>query len=386
MTSLITIPRIGLSRIGRNRLVTTSFDGALDNLFNATAEEISGFSGSSYAIKSSRENDPFGNPYPHGVLIPGCVGDVNYKIYATVKGKGSTSAWRAGPAFDTSDEWATIQGVYRILVDGDASGYHPGAMFYGSTVEETYYDLYLGRVAIEQITNSERAAYSDEVLGLFAVDVPALSGTVDTRMQYAPTALAKLRSGTGTIKIALVGDSLIADTSNGSIGELLERSYPGITVTVRCFALGSHGVSTPEGDGWVDHDKSSIYTFAPDLIYQGGISDSYDTAADWATLISDYRANIDGVEIIVGSPTRDASYLPTYDTTRIDFVSAVADANNVAFFDATKAYYTWIEAAGITEGNDTVLRDGLHTNYKGQEAISRCLAWFLGASSANNGS
>lgn len=350
-------PQPPLAVTPANRVLTTHFERDTVGKYNALVVSP-GYDGARFAVAQ----DP-NAPLEFGACVAADPW-TSYWVTAVIKGKGY-GQYVYSPFIQTLNQFDSADWIYyRGIVRTPSSGQMRGALFVDGG------NAQLGYAAIDEWTDLQRAEYNDWIMSDFALDVPAATGTLAQRLALAPNALDKIVNG-GTLKIACVGDSLMMDTCQSSWPELVMRTFPALTIQWQIWGINQTGAT-----GWLAADKSSIYAWAPDLIYFGGISSDYDATQDWYDLVDAFRANIPGVELILGSKVRaDAADVSG------PKVQAIAAAKSCVFYPAAATYNSWLAPMvaehGFSEG--TIIRDGTHFNVPGWEVAGRCLAGFLGA-------
>ncbi|NUQ65053.1 MAG: hypothetical protein HUU20_21525 [Pirellulales bacterium] len=119
----------------------------------------------------------------------------------------------------------------------------------------------------------------------------------DGRWQLIPKTIQRLREG-GTLRIVMLGDSIVNDTASSQYELLLERMYPKCKVVKIRSVRGSTGCWWYKEEGRVDE---WVLKHEPDLLMIGGISQRDDTESIRA-VIQQVRAARPQVEVMLLSP------------------------------------------------------------------------------------
>jgi hypothetical protein len=117
------------------------------------------------------------------------------------------------------------------------------------------------------------------------------------RWRFIPKTMERLREG-GTLRIVMLGDSIINDTGSSQYELLLERMYPKCKVEKIRSVRGSTGCWWYKEEGRVN---DWVLKHAPDLLMIGGISQRDDTESIRA-VIHQVRAARPQVEVMLMSP------------------------------------------------------------------------------------
>jgi len=101
------------------------------------------------------------------------------------------------------------------------------------------------------------------------VDLPA------ERLARLPNTMKRLREGS-TLRIVMLGDSIVNDTARGCWHELVARHYPKCKIVCYTCVRGSTGCWFYRQPGKVE---KYVLAQRPDLVVIGGISHRYDVDA-----------------------------------------------------------------------------------------------------------
>ena len=200
------------------------------------------------------------------------------------------------------------------------------------------------------------------------------------RFENIPKTMSKLRDG-GELRMVLLGDSIMGNTSDSSFEQLLMRDYP------KCKIVKIPSVRSSTGCKYY-RDKNRVQDYVlqhnPDLLVIGGISNGGDAEAV-RSVIQQVRAMKPAVEILLLAPVfgrAEDEHIRTFtreiDTTTSNFrfnLQKVAAGEKCAFFDMTSPWWTYIQGSGKTYG--WFMADRVHANDRGRQIIGRLLeSWF----------
>ena len=200
------------------------------------------------------------------------------------------------------------------------------------------------------------------------------------RFKYIPKSMKKLREGS-ELRIVLLGDSIMGNTSGSFFEQLLMRRYPG------CKIKKIVSLRSSTGCNWYQHEnrvEQYVFKHKPELLMIGGISNGRD-AEVVRSVIKQVRAKMPELEIMLitpvfGSPhcSHIKNFTKEIDTSKPNFrwgMQKVAAEENCAFFDMTSPWWSYIEDTGKTYG--WFMGDAVHANKRGCQIIGRLLdIWF----------
>ncbi|QDT62807.1 SGNH/GDSL hydrolase family protein [Calycomorphotria hydatis] len=200
------------------------------------------------------------------------------------------------------------------------------------------------------------------------------------RFQDIPKTMDKLRNG-GELRMVLLGDSIMGNTSASAFELLLMRHYPDCKINKIASLRSSTGCTYYQEDNRV---QDYVLRHNPDLLVIGGISNRDDAEAV-RSVIQQVRAQQPGVEVLLltpvfGSPrgSHITNYTREIDSTTNNFrynMQQVAKEENCAFFDMTGPWWEYIQNSGKTYG--WFMGDAVHANQRGCQIIGRLLEiWF----------
>ena len=205
------------------------------------------------------------------------------------------------------------------------------------------------------------------------------------RWQHLPRTMQTLREG-GTLRVVMLGNSIINDTGNSGWELPVEAQYPGADLQVITSVRGGTGCTYYQHHNRVD---TFVVQYQPDLLMIGGISNHNDTAAI-RSVIRQVRQRMDSgpdgsaPEIMVmsgplgrdGDPRSNPEFtvVPTGDDFRLQLAQMCAAAD-VEYFDMKSAWGEYLSQSHASY--DYYLRDPLHANARGRQVLARMLAEYF---------
>lgn len=201
------------------------------------------------------------------------------------------------------------------------------------------------------------------------------------RWQNLPRTAALLAKPGAELRVVMLGDSIVNDTSRSRWDDLLQESYPKCKITkITCVRGGT-------GCWWFKEPariKKYVLDQKPDLLILGGIShkDDVDSVRE---VIGAVRKAIP-CDILVMAPV--LGYLDPRDDKQwnevahpsgADFRSRLrqmAAERKVGYVDMTAAWGDYLRASG--KPTDWFKRDAVHANDRGEQVVGRILASYLG--------
>ncbi len=200
------------------------------------------------------------------------------------------------------------------------------------------------------------------------------------RFANMPQTMKKLREG-GELRMVLLGDSIMGNTSGSSFELLLMRDYPKCKLNKITSLRSSTGCKYYKEENRV---QDYVLKHKPDLLVIGGISNGGDAEAV-RSVVKQVRAQQPGVEVLLLTPVfgsiNDAhirTFTREIDTTTSNFrfnMQKVAAEEKCAFFDMTGPWWEYIQNSGKTYG--WFMGDAVHANARGCQIIGRLLeCWF----------
>lgn len=200
------------------------------------------------------------------------------------------------------------------------------------------------------------------------------------RFANIPKTMSKLRDG-GELRMVLLGDSIMGNTTSSSFELLLMRDYPKCKIVKIASLRSSTGCKYYREENRV---QDYVLRHNPDLLVIGGISNGGDAEAV-RSVIQQVRAKKPDTEVLLLTPVFGAlkdEHIRTFtreiDTTTSNFrfnMQKVAAEEKCAFFDMTSPWWTTIQDSGKTYG--WFKGDAVHGNARGCQIIGRLLEfWF----------
>lgn len=200
------------------------------------------------------------------------------------------------------------------------------------------------------------------------------------RFANIPKTMSKLRDG-GELRMVLLGDSIMGNTSASSFELLLMRDYPKCKIVKIASLRSSTGCKYYREENRV---QDYVLKHNPDLLMIGGISNGGDAEAV-RSVIQQVRAKKPDTEVLLLTPVFGAlrdEHIRTFtreiDTTTSNFrfnMRKVAAEEKCAFFDMTGPWWAYIQDSGKTPG--WFMGDAVHANNRGCQIIGRLLEmWF----------
>lgn len=196
------------------------------------------------------------------------------------------------------------------------------------------------------------------------------------RFQHLPKTVEKLKNGPA-LKMVLLGDSIMGNTSASEFQLLLERNYPECKIHKIASLRSSTGCKYYQEENRV---QDYVLRHEPDLLVIGGISNG----GDWEavrSVVRQCRAEMPGLEVLLVTPVFGAVHDPhirnwqyALDEAKDPFrfnLKKVAEEEKCAFFDMTAPWYQTILDSGKTYG--WFMGDAVHANDRGCQIIGRLL-------------
>jgi len=215
---------------------------------------------------------------------------------------------------------------------------------------------------------------------IYAAMDPIIYQAPKGRFANIPKTMSKLRDG-GELRMVLLGDSIMGNTSGSSFELLLMRDYPKCKVVKIASLRSSTGCKYYREENRV---QDYVLKHTPDLLVIGGISNGGDAEAV-RSVIRQVRAKKPDTEVLLLTPVFGAmqdAHIKTFtreiDTTTGNFrynMQKVAAEERCAFFDMTGPWWSYVQNSGKTYG--WFMGDSVHANDRGCQIIGRLLEmWF----------
>ncbi len=238
----------------------------------------------------------------------------------------------------------------------------------GFLLNGTVADAFAGMTTLQQID------------AVYATIDPLVYTPPAGRFANIPKTIARLRDG-GELRMVLLGDSIMGNTSGSSFELLLMRDHPKCKVVKIASLRSSTGCKYYKDENRV---QDYVLKHNPDLLVIGGISNGGDAEAV-RSVIRQVRAQKPDTEVLLLTPVFGAmkdEHIKTFtreiDTTTSNFrfnMQKVAAEEKCAFFDMTGPWWQYIQDSGKTYG--WFMGDAVHANARGCQIIGRLLErWF----------
>ena len=229
-------------------------------------------------------------------------------------------------------------------------------------------DAFAGRSPLEKID------------AIYAAMDPIVYAPPAGRFVHLPKTMGRLREG-GDLRVVLLGDSIMGNTSASHFDLLLMRDYPKCRIVKIASLRSSTGCKYYREENRV---QDYVLKHNPDLLVIGGISNGGDAEAV-RSVVRQVRARKPDTEVLLLTPvfgsTHDEhirTFTRDIDTTTGNFrfnLQKVAAEEKCAFFDMTSPWWTYIQQSGKTYG--WFMGDAVHANSRGCQIIGRLLEiWF----------
>ena len=208
-------------------------------------------------------------------------------------------------------------------------------------------------------------------------------------VQYAPPMdrwerLPKTRErllSTGTLRVVMLGDSIVNDTSRSGWDMLVERRHPTCRIEKVTSVRGATGCWWYQESGRV---KEYVLDHRPDLVIIGGISHHSDVASIREVIQQIRSASQADVLLMTGAfgqtdPRDEKSWQAIRDPQSYSEyrkgLEALAYEMSTAFLDMGAAWGAYIRQSG--KDLDWFKRDPIHANERGEQILGHILAGHL---------
>lgn len=197
------------------------------------------------------------------------------------------------------------------------------------------------------------------------------------RWHFIPRAMAKLRQG-GVLRVVMLGDSIVNDTSRSAWEKLVERHYPGCRIEKITSVRGGTGC-------WYYRDPEPLQEYVlrhrPDLLMIGGISHRDDVESIREVIRKVREALEPDPEILLMSPCfgqtdprTDPGWtfeVPAGGSSFRARLKKLAEEEQVEFLDMTGPWGQYLRTCGEDIG--WFKRDIVHANARGEAILGRIL-------------
>ncbi len=262
-------------------------------------------------------------------------------------------------------------------------------------------------VAVEPVGRPAVAAWADALWSTMP-PLPPNVAQPPSAVQFSPFRVtAEGGCATHTVRVVMLGDSIVNDTGNSPWEVLVERHHPGLRLEVVTSVRGGTGCWFYQREGRV---KPYVLDHAPDLLMIGGISHNGDTEAIRAVIrqvraaASAPRSESYGVVQLRNSPApseasgtcppdvllmtgafgkdRDPRALPDWspaiapaDGSYRSRLAALAADEGCGFLDLEGVWGAYLLATDRPYG--WFMRDPVHANARGSQLLGRILQRFF---------
>jgi hypothetical protein len=200
------------------------------------------------------------------------------------------------------------------------------------------------------------------------------------RWDQLPIAASVLGKGEGTLRIVMLGDSIVNDTSRSRWDDLLRKAYPKCKIDrVTCVRGGT-------GCWWYKEParlKRYVLDLQPDLLIMGGISQKDDIDSIREVIRAVRAARRCDVLLMSGAfgtvnPRDDKQWRFEIDPQGTNYrarLKRLADEEKTGFLDMTAYWGRYIRESG--KDLDWFKRDPIHANTRGEQILGRILVAHL---------
>lgn len=283
--------------------------------------------------------------------------------------------------FDGSDGWKEHEYFFHARTDARTAQlwFHPW-----HSPQDT---VQIKSAVVETAERKDVARWADRVYKT----IPALEWQAPKeRLAKIPKTIEALKAGK-SLRVVMLGDSIINDTGNSTWNVLVERMYPGARIDVITSVRGGTGCQYYQNENRVEE---YVLRHQPDLLIIGGISNNFDVAAI-QSVIQQVRAKISPEILILtdpvgiqgdprmwpewmvkpGKPGLEArTYLKAVGEYRVG-LKKLAEEEGCEFLDIGTAWQTYISHSG--RPYEFFLRDPVHCNHRGRQVLARVIERFF---------
>jgi len=169
---------------------------------------------------------------------------------------------------DPSEDWQPQEFCFRAK----ANATHARIRLNPASLADSVRD-----VAVEPVSRAAVAAWADRLWATMP-PLPQHEHEAPPPATFLARGGARAEGGcvTHTLRVVMLGDSIVNDTGNSPWDVLVERHYPGLRLEVVTSVRGGTGCWYYKDEGRV---KPYVLDYRPDLLMIGGISHNNDTEA-----------------------------------------------------------------------------------------------------------
>jgi lysophospholipase L1-like esterase len=212
----------------------------------------------------------------------------------------------------------------------------------------------------------------EEIDRIYASMPPVSYVAPADRLRWLPRTARLLRHG-GTLRIVMLGDSIINDTARSSWELLVERDYPKVHIVKITSVRGGTGCQWYKEPGRVHR---FVLDFAPDLVIIGGISQG-ETVDSIRDVLQQIRSRSKTDILLMTGPFGevDPRQRASWETARAKpygtELRKLAEQNKVGFLDLQAVWGKYVADSG--QEVMWFKRDVVHANAKGEQILGRIL-------------
>lgn len=201
-----------------------------------------------------------------------------------------------------------------------------------------------------------------------------------SRWQNLPVTEKILKNGRGELRVVMLGDSIVNDTSRSGWELLIEKQYPDIKMRKITCVRGSTGCWWYKEDGRV---KRYVLDHEPDLLIIGGISQRDDIPSIKSVIEQVGKKSKCDILLMTGAfgrvdPSDDKQWKLEINPETNDYRAKLLRLSRemkCAFLDMRGPWGQYIRNSG--KQLDWFKRDVVHANERGEQIIGRILARYL---------
>ena len=221
---------------------------------------------------------------------------------------------------------------------------------------------------------------AEEVARAYAEIPPVRYLPPADRWANLPLTATVLGRGEGTLRIVMLGDSIVNDTSRSRWDDLLRAAYPKCRIIRTTCVRGGTGCWWYREPGRV---KRYVLDLDPDLLIIGGISHKDDTDSIRDVVRQVRKARKCDVLLMTGAfgpvdPRDDKQWRLEIDPRGADYrarLKRLADEEHAGFLDMSAWWGRYIRESG--KDLDWFKRDPIHANIRGEQVLGHILAGHL---------
>jgi hypothetical protein len=221
---------------------------------------------------------------------------------------------------------------------------------------------------------------AEEVARAYAEIPPVRYQPPADRWAHLPVTATVLGRGEGTLRIVMLGDSIVNDTSRSRWDDLLRAAYPKCRIIRTTCVRGGTGCWWYKEPGRV---QRYVLDLEPDLLIIGGISHRDDIDAIRDVVRQVRKARKCDVLLMTGAfgpvdPRDDKQWRFEVDPKGADYrarLKRLADEEHAGFLDMSAWWGRYIRESG--KDLDWFKRDPIHANIRGEQVLGHILAGHL---------